>query len=118
MAKLANLTLVIYFRLMRMLKIMRKQKKIEQYMKERLKMSSSVERLIYFAAIFFLLCHITACLFYLIAKLEDFGPKTWVVRLGFLDDFHPDVIFIKINKVGLYSSIILDNSNDYNSRIR
>ena len=40
-----------------------------------------------FILIFFMLimAHITACLWYYTARLDDFGPETWVVRNGFTD---------------------------------
>jgi hypothetical protein len=30
--------------------------------------------------------HIVACLWYLAAKIEGFGPHTWVVRKGYIDE--------------------------------
>lgn len=32
------------------------------------------------------LCHIVACLWFLLAKINGFGPDTWVVLAGILDD--------------------------------
>lgn len=35
--------------------------------------------------IFTILCHTFACLWFLLAKLQDFDESTWVVRYGYLD---------------------------------
>ena len=34
----------------------------------------------------FFIVHLMACLWYLLAKIEDFSPDTWVVRADILDD--------------------------------
>ncbi len=39
-----------------------------------------VERLVSFALLFLVLCHNLACLWFLVARLEDFGERTWVAR--------------------------------------
>jgi hypothetical protein len=33
-----------------------------------------------------ILSHIIACLWYFLAKIEGFGPDTWVVRRGIMDE--------------------------------
>ncbi len=50
-------------------------------------------KLLSFAFILFIFCHIMACFFYLIPKLDGFGPNTWVVVNGFLDKSNMDVTF-------------------------
>ena len=39
-----------------------------------------VERLIAFFFLFLILCHNLACLWFLVAKIDDFGERTWVYR--------------------------------------
>ncbi len=41
-----------------------------------------LERLFSFLFIFFILCHNLACLWFLVAKLQDFEDDTWVARYG------------------------------------
>ena len=45
----------------------------------------SAERLISFILIFILLCHVSACLFYLLAKIEGIYPNSWVLRYSLQD---------------------------------
>ena len=33
----------------------------------------------------FFLIHLVGCFWFLFAKLDDFNPDTWVVRLGYID---------------------------------
>lgn len=30
-----------------------------------------------------ILCHTLSCMWFLVARLEDFGPETWVYRYGY-----------------------------------
>lgn len=43
------------------------------------------ERLVTYVLIFFVLCHNLSCLWYLLAKLQDFHETTWVARYDYLD---------------------------------
>ena len=42
----------------------------------------SGERLVMFIGVFLVLCHVGACLWYLLARLGEFGPNTWLGRAG------------------------------------
>ena len=46
----------------------------------------SVTRLFGTLFIVFLLSHLTACMWYFSARLDDFGPDTWVVRYGYQNE--------------------------------
>ena len=51
-----------------------------------MKIGVAFERLFFFGIIFFLLCHVAACLAVFIAKIENYSPDTWIVRKGYQDD--------------------------------
>jgi hypothetical protein len=72
--KLVKLT-----RLLRVLKIMKEKSKLLKYINEFLKVGLSFERLFFFLLIFIILCHISTCLWVMIASFnsEDF-VGTWV----------------------------------------
>jgi hypothetical protein len=72
--KLVKLT-----RLLRILKIMKEKSKLLKYINEFLKIGLSFERLFFFLLVFIILCHISTCLWVMIASLssEDF-VDTWV----------------------------------------
>lgn len=46
---------------------------------------SGVARLLSAIYIILLLAHFIACLWYFVAKIDDFGPDTWVFKRGLLD---------------------------------
>lgn len=50
-----------------------------------LKTDQQVAQLIGFVFAYLVITHLCACFWFFIAKMEEFGPRTWVVRLGFLD---------------------------------
>ena len=72
-------------RLVRMLKIVKERNKLVKYLNEILKIGVGFERLLFFILIFFILSHIVCCFWIFSARLEDFGPDTWVVRYGYQD---------------------------------
>jgi len=59
--------------------------KITKYFLEKLKVNANVERLVYFFLIFLMLIHLSACIWYYMAVLQDLDPDCWVNRLGFID---------------------------------
>lgn len=67
-----------------------------KYFLEKLKLKANLERLLYFLLGFIVLTHISACLWYFIAKLENFNADTWVSRLGYLDLSYFDLYVISI----------------------
>ena len=52
---------------------------------EKFKINANVEKLITFLITFLLLSHLSTCIWYFVAKLEDLNPNCWVVRLGYID---------------------------------
>ncbi len=59
--------------------------KITKYFLEKFKVNANVERLVYFVMIFLILNHLSACIWYWMAVLQDKDPECWVIRLGFAD---------------------------------
>ena len=59
--------------------------RVTKFLLEKLKVNATVEKLIIFLLLFFLLNHLCACLWILMSKLEDMNPDSWVVRLGYID---------------------------------
>jgi hypothetical protein len=77
--------LFIPFRLVRLLKVVKERTKISRFINESLKMSIGMERLFTFILIVMIMTHVFSCMWYFIAKLEDFTPESWVVQSGLLD---------------------------------
>lgn len=76
-------------RLYKMIKIFRLVKqsgKIQRYAQEMLKIGMVVERAIGFFFLIGITTHIFACLWYFLAKWNNFDPDTWVARTGFQDE--------------------------------
>ena len=47
---------------------------------------SGILKILGFILSTFIICHIFACIWYLIARIESFNPDTWVMRMGLLDE--------------------------------
>ncbi len=47
--------------------------------------SIQTERLLKFSFLFLVLCHTLSCVWFLVAKLQDFAPHTWIAREGYLE---------------------------------
>ena len=75
-------------RITRLLKILKHAKNSDfiERMQDFLQINTSVMRIISFAVTVMLLVHIVGCLWYFVAKLEGFGPDSWVFRFGLEDD--------------------------------
>jgi hypothetical protein len=72
--KLVKLT-----RMLRILKIMKEKSKLMKYLNDILKIGHSLERLLFFVIIFFILCHISSCLWLMIASFNnETFEGTWV----------------------------------------
>jgi hypothetical protein len=92
------------YRLIRMTKFFKKTSSknnkskygMAKYLQEKLKLKANLERLLYFLLGFLMLTHISACMWYFIAKLDNFSPETWVARLGYLDQSYYDLYIIAI----------------------
>eukprot|EP00347_Sterkiella_histriomuscorum_P023172 403335679 len=81
-------------RLFRMFKIMRilnqikflKQRKGFNRCIKKITMNTAIVRMIQGMVGAIVITHLFACFFFLIAKLDDFEPDTWVARMGMIDD--------------------------------
>jgi CRP-like cAMP-binding protein len=75
------------FRISRMLHLFNNsfQKEMLEKFQELLNLKSSMVRLFKTFLTIILCVHIFSCFWYLAAKLNDFSPRTWVVRLGYQD---------------------------------
>ena len=49
-----------------------------------------LERVLFFFFVFGIVCHSLACLWFLVAKLQDFNESTWVVRYDYLEASGPE----------------------------
>ncbi len=75
------------YRLVRLLKCVRLMKmpgikKCCQF----LRINDGLKRLLIVAALVLFFSHLITCLWYLVAKIDDYSPETWVVRKGVEDE--------------------------------
>ena len=75
----------------RILKVGKERNTLIKHLNDIFKLGQGVERLVYFIFVFLLMCHITSCLFYLCAKMEELTPETWVSQKGYQDYENFDV---------------------------
>jgi hypothetical protein len=83
-------------KLLRMSKIAKKGNvnRITKFFLEKLKVNANIERLIYFILSFLLLNHLSACIWFFVAKLQDLSPDCWVTRLGYIDSTNFEIYVI------------------------
>lgn len=90
------------YRLVKLTKLLRITKmsgegnvnKIAKYFLEKLKINANIERLLFFILTFLILNHLCACFWYFMARLEEFSPDSWVVRLGYVDNSNFELYII------------------------
>ena len=90
------------FRVLRMFKLIRITKllknnnaqKVITQLFERIKISQNIKRLIIFIYIFLLLNHISSCIWYFVAKVQNLNPDSWVTRLGYIDSSNYEIYII------------------------
>ena len=90
------------YRLVKLTKLLRITKmsskgnlnKVTKFFMEKLKINANVERLFFFVLTFLLMNHLCACFWYFMAKIEDFSPDSWVVRLGYIDSSNVELYII------------------------
>ena len=90
------------YRLVKLTKLLRMTKmnskgnlnRVTKFFMEKLKINANIERLFFFILTFLLLNHLCACFWYFMAKLEDFSPDSWVVRLGYIDSSNIELYII------------------------
>ena len=63
---------------------------------DRLNINVSLTRGLKFLLMIMFMLHLISCGWYFIAKVEDFHPDTWVVRIGILDNTLPDQYLFSI----------------------
>ena len=74
--------LIRVFRLMKMVRVFRSNSLVQRLLNT-LKVNSGILRLLRFGATIVILVHVSGCFWYLLARLEDSGPDTWVARYGY-----------------------------------
>ncbi len=80
-------------KLVRLLKVAKNKglKRLSKFFEEKMRMNHQLETFIILILGFILLNHIVASLWVFLARLEDFGPSSWVARGGFQDSYDFDV---------------------------
>ncbi len=90
------------YRLIKLTKLLRMSKmakkgnmnRLTKFFLEKLKVNANIERLIYFILSFLLLNHLSACIWYFVAKLQDLDPDCWVTRLGYIDSTNFEIYVV------------------------
>ena len=80
-------SLIHLFKLIRMVRLLKTKhtNKVTRFFLDIFKINVNVERLIYFIVAFLLLNHLAACIWYYVARIQEFEPECWVTRLGYID---------------------------------
>eukprot|EP00347_Sterkiella_histriomuscorum_P001048 403373535 len=76
--------LIRIIRLFKMLRLFKQQSSMKRLF-DSIKMNAGIVRMISVTITVFFLVHLVGCFWFLSAKLDDFNPDTWVVRLGYMD---------------------------------
>lgn len=79
--------LIRIFRLFKMLKMFKSSTYFSKLL-DAIKLNAGIVRMISVTISVFFLVHLVGCIWFLTAKLDNFNPNTWVVRLGYLDQTH------------------------------
>lgn len=66
----------------RILKFMKNKTKLAEYLREALKISNGLERVLLFFFGFFLICHIIGCLWAIGAQMDESGEPNWMDNMG------------------------------------
>ena len=77
--QISSLTLSLLFRLARMFRLVKEKNTIMKYLNEWFKLRSGIERFIFSILSILLFCHVMACLWFLIADLND-SNDTWLTQ--------------------------------------
>ena len=77
------------FRITQIIKLFRRNKNSPVIMKiqEFLRLRSSTVRLWGILISVVVIAHISACIWFLMAKLDNFGPETWVYKGKYMNDY-------------------------------
>lgn len=83
LARLARLPRL--YKLVKVFRIVKQTGKIKKYAAEVLQIGMVVERGISFLLIIGITTHVFSCLWYFVAKWDNFGPDTWVAKTSYVD---------------------------------
>ena len=72
-------------RFIRLMKLAKAKTKIKKELARVSTEAIETDRVITYVLIFFILCHNLSCLWFLLAKLQDFNELTWLARYDYLD---------------------------------
>lgn len=88
--------LVRLTKLFRMIKMVKKgnMNKFTKFIMDKIKLTPNMEKLLYFICGFLILNHCSACIWYLMAKLQNFSPDCWVTRMGYIDSDITEIYII------------------------
>lgn len=86
------------------------------YILSKLHLDQNIEQLCYFFMAFAILNHLSACVWYYLAKMTDFESESWVTRLGYNDASEAEVL--KNLKLDIYTIVLLESYNYYYCRVR
>lgn len=78
-------------RIVRLVKVTRSLQDSKQYRKitEFFNLNSGIQGIIRILLTVMLLNHAVSCLWFMLAKMDDFAPETWAARLGVVDEDFP-----------------------------
>lgn len=80
----------------RMLKMVKESSKIVRYLNLIFKLKSGYERLIIFVLMMLMFTHFMGCMWMFLARLDEFGPDTWISRYGYIDEQLWDLYLISV----------------------
>ena len=90
LARLARLPrlyrLIKVFRLIRVFRLVKQSGRIKKYAGEMLQIGMIIERVLTFSFILFITTHVFACMWYFLAKWNEFEPDTWVAITNYQDE--------------------------------
>lgn len=82
----ADASTKLYFRILRIVRLLRLLKYVKlmkfKSKKQCVRLNDSIRRIIQVTGLVLFFSHLVACLWFLLAKLDNFGPETWVARRG------------------------------------
>jgi hypothetical protein len=73
------------YKMVKIFRIVKQSGKIKKYAAEVLQIGMVVERAISLLFVIFIVTHLFGCLWYFMAKWNNYNPDTWVVQTNYLD---------------------------------
>lgn len=74
------------YKMVKVFRLVKQSGKLKRYAQEMLKIGMVVERAFTFLLVIGIVTHVFACLWYFLAKWNDFSPDTWVVQENYQDE--------------------------------